>query len=900
MAGLSPSGRTVAVQVEVVRIFNMQITKDEGAWMNFHIDFAGQTGQPSENYFPSAGADQNANYKFTFDISAETPEDVERVANSKISLRANEVMREKKKKTETVTPLGHISIDVLPLLIGETKIDTTLAAQSESGITPVKDTPALSFHVVVSTPQPLLTPEQLADYNIITCTLEGISRIPATMINSGSPSIYSLQLGGPDAPISIEFSEGHGIQTENEPLTYEVDNTDLESPMTTDNTMVVFHERQHRRCISSEQQRILVEYISRTRVGTATLTRATPSPSAKGKSRVDDDLNAQRCVADMKFTHLLYPGVCRTTLGCIFRAFKPTPVEAEPQFSQEDPKRKIKKGTTPQPDQQQIEGQAFEDSGTFAVVTFEFARPLVKQRSRESICRRVSDLVPPREVEPAPLLTAQAALDGFKSRILTIGSDLIKEYRTIQQSSQCEAAEAKQQVLYKLNTSGRYEAFKEQLKTAVVSLVREKFAEVTSLQDEQSKQAFISKLYVYLTHQMHHALNEEFSFNRTSALGTIEVPKDHLHQFAAECEGLLQFDKAESVWAESVQRFENDAETWFEYGTFCARVGDYSKAEECLRNAVSLTQTFPSALAVLGMIAVLDGRSQEGLDLLEAATTHDPNSCVFWACRYLATLHVDPDSVSAQMLLDRATKQYQQEGKSVEATNNYSSCLLKTADALINYGITSLAESAVATQLLLSGPSVGVRLIQARLDIANDHSDHSEAHELLDQCLSESFNDSDIWALLGHAHFATNPDKAREYYEHALQLPTTTTDEDIIQLRLGKIYLGEDEHSLAKNIYLRTCNQRPSSMAWLGLGIACYRLGELSDAEEALAEANIYDPRNPTIWAYLCLICLRTGRGVEAEQCYKYAMKLGCHDEAIKEEIQLEMTELGVQPSLIL
>ena len=52
------------------------------------------------------------------------------------------------------------------------------------------------------------------------------------------------------------------------------------------------------------------------------------------------------------------------------------------------------------------------------------------------------------------------------------------------------------------------------------------------------------------------------------------------------------------------------------------------------------------------------------------------------------------------------------------------------------------------------------------------------------------------------------------------------------------------------------------------------QLDELSEAEDALAEANILNNSDPEVWAYLCLVCLKTGRQVEAEQAYKYAIKV--------------------------
>ena len=77
------------------------------------------------------------------------------------------------------------------------------------------------------------------------------------------------------------------------------------------------------------------------------------------------------------------------------------------------------------------------------------------------------------------------------------------------------------------------------------------------------------------------------------------------------------------------------------------------------------------------------------------------------------------------------------------------------------------------------------------------------------------------------------------------------------------------------------------------MGVACYRLGELNEAEQALAEANIYDSNAAEVWAYLALICTRLRRRLEAEQSVKYAVKLGLGNAALKQEMRLELLESG-------
>ena len=46
------------------------------------------------------------------------------------------------------------------------------------------------------------------------------------------------------------------------------------------------------------------------------------------------------------------------------------------------------------------------------------------------------------------------------------------------------------------------------------------------------------------------------------------------------------------------------------------------------------------------------------------------------------------------------------------------------------------------------------------------------------------------------------------------------------------------------------------------------------DAEHALSEANTVNNLDPVVWAYLALLCQRTGRPTEAKQAIKFAIKV--------------------------
>ena len=82
-------------------------------------------------------------------------------------------------------------------------------------------------------------------------------------------------------------------------------------------------------------------------------------------------------------------------------------------------------------------------------------------------------------------------------------------------------------------------------------------------------------------------------------------------------------------------------------------------------------------------------------------------------------------------------------------------------------------------------------------------------------------------------------------------------------------------------------------MSWLGVGICCYRLEQLEEAKNALCEANILNNKAPEVWAYLSLICLKTNKPLEAEQAYKYAMKLNLDNPELLDEIHALQEKVG-------
>lgn len=94
-------------------------------------------------------------------------------------------------------------------------------------------------------------------------------------------------------------------------------------------------------------------------------------------------------------------------------------------------------------------------------------------------------------------------------------------------------------------------------------------------------------------------------------------------------------------------------------------------------------------------------------------------------------------------------------------------------------------------------------------------------------------------------------------------------------------------------MFLKCCKTTdflPSTTAWLYLGISCFRLGEMQQAEDALNQANILDHLNYRVWGMMAVLALTEFRNAQALLCFKEAVRLGLAE--ADSEILIELGDI--------
>lgn len=658
------------------------------------------------------------------------------------------------------------------------------------------------------------------------------------------------------------------------------------------------------------------------------------------------------------------------------------------------------------------EAKAYADAHTYIVLEFSLDSPLIPKRPPDVLAQLISDYIPPRSAAPKRQVGADQAVNEFHTQVSNIAACVLDEFRSMfgERLANDElphsleaAAHRRRQLLYELNTSGKYYQFKEQLKGAVVKVVREKFLRTRPLSDEDELHAFLSQLYVYLSDEMHCSLSKTFSLEDPRPAPPPVTNTNFLKHFAREAEVNENYDKAARYYQERLAQDRNSRDHWYDYGRFCLMVRNYEKAQECFKEAVALDQRHVPSLLMYALVAAVEERHDVAEMFFETAASVDPQNVNVWTVMGLYYDGVGND-VNAEMAFleaNRASAVRAKEASESMEMSDYSrqhsemshhtvtepeqpvtipaiettsphtitngeaeqdtrdtdqsdtatptqvrpqpqgsshtiesivqqrmsasptasrvvispqvpivdsqrsptvspvpnvseSIFLQAAYFLLEMQATQWAESALSHELLQpqGGPSSPYYMALAYVNM--QRKNYGEAKANLNEALSYDYQNPDTFALLGHVSYLTGEmEEAQQAYERVLDFTSEASDMHTVHLRLASIYLQDQDFSGAKHIFLYACKRSPSCLAWLGVGIACYRMGELAEAEDALCEANILDNTDTEVWGYLALICLKTGRKVEAEQAYKYALKLSLSDDKLLTEIKAAQREAG-------
>ncbi|NXU96312.1 CFA70 protein, partial [Cettia cetti] len=288
--------------------------------------------------------------------------------------------------------------------------------------------------------------------------------------------------------------------------------------------------------------------------------------------------------------------------------------------------------------QQCLSPQQYSEAGTFLVMEIKLDRPLVPKRLREELVQRVKELIPPRPALPHRTDGAKKAVEDYHNRVTDVAVAILREYRELfgkqlpdQGALDHETLEKqKRQLEYELNTSGKYFAFKEQLKYSVVKIVREKYLKTTAFETKEQLQAFLSELYVYLVDHMHIALNKFLSEEDVSPALPSCTTRKQLLLFAREAEANKDFKLASVFYKQRIARDQHSIQAWLDYGAFCLLYEDATKAQECFQQALCLNPHHIQSLLLSGIAAVKLQHYEEAEIFLEDACCLEPSSIEAW------------------------------------------------------------------------------------------------------------------------------------------------------------------------------------------------------------------------------------------------------------------------------
>ncbi|XP_059717303.1 cilia- and flagella-associated protein 70 [Haemorhous mexicanus] len=1008
----------IPVQITVVNAQDLKTLKSNLLHTLVRVEYNGAVlgDSPKTNVLPDGTAEYD--FSTSFEYSPDGPNSLDVLVQKPLLLTLLEVTSKDKKKPDKIAPLAQAVVDLLPLLQGvrSLKVLAPLYAVPASPSAKLYPEATAGLEVTVSAKELLLSATQFSSGNLLSITLEAAYSVPEAftpdaqqnymaclqMPAAGEKELPLLFKNGilkadgekepfprpknwplgpilaPDAlNIPDSFIVGGPYEDEDGELNK---SEDKEFRSQAESARRVVWDMETRCFLDADAVAVLQTRIAERRHWPVELCRMSTGGKGKGskpEKKDEDKQIAFHGVAYVNMMHLLCPGVKQ--IRGAFRVFNYEDSEVfektRVQYSIFRDRRsqlslgKERLGTSPSskaaPSKTQREdsnGTQYSEAGTFLVMEIKLDRPLVPKRLREELVQRVKELIPPRPALAPRTEGAKKVVENYHKRVTSVAVAILKEYHELFGKQLLDQGvmdhetmeEQKRQLNYELNTSGKYFAFKEQLKYSVVKIVREKYLKTTAFETKEQLQAFLSELYVYLVDHMHMALNKLLSGEDVSPAPPPNTTRKQLLLFAREAEANKDLKLASLFYNQRIARDQRSIQAWLDYGAFCLLYEDATKAQECFQQAVCLDPQHIQSLLLCGIVCVKLQTYEEAEIFFEDACCLDPSSIIAWTLAGLF-YELQNNYIQAERSFREAKKllraQLEEERRILEAAEGEGkkpsspstepekipdgsadnppelvegvtpkeeatavqeapeapepqpppcTIFMKTVEFLMQFNAVRFVHKALAHELLSlqGGPTCAYYLALAWTYQLREDLPRCE------ECLLEAVRidplNPNVWAQKGHlCYLKKDFDKAKDCYERVISFEEDAADMHFVYLRLGSIYLDEKEYGRAKHIYLLACDNSASCLTWLGVGIACYRLEEMLEAEDALSEANALNNTNAEVWGYLALICLQGGRELEAEQCYKYTVKLGLQNDALLQEIRDAQHRFGFgDPSL--
>ncbi|KAL9654072.1 hypothetical protein ABK040_011616 [Willaertia magna] len=533
-------------------------------------------------------------------------------------------------------------------------------------------------------------------------------------------------------------------------------------------------------------------------------------------------------------------------------------------------KRK-KKTKDPAPPQLLPEGDEqthpFEQMETSVNINVYIENPLIpKPENRMKPNLKPSELIPKRKKVEKKI----DALEKYHEELSAVVDILVNEYKTLLRK---DSNVDRDTFIFELNHSGKYFSFKERLKECVIQVVKEKFYFELKDKNENEIKIFYNDLYVFLTKQMHVALNRIFTNAKTEEkppmTGIDGKPTDKWKRLADEAEVNENYALTAQYHQERIAHAEEEEspelkEILYEYGAFSMRVKDITKAEQAFRETLSIDMAHIPCLRLYSVLLLMKQQYKEAEVFLQAVVDVDPNDYISWGLLSLLFKKINNPKQEQQSLIYGESALEKQ-------SNSRSSLKILVAKFLLSVHSDELAED-----MLLEETEKTPEVLNALAKVYMIRENYEKVEEYLNDSIKILYKSMDTWEMMGEIHqkfgrFA----EAEQALETALSVTDQHVDSEpniTLLLKLGSVYLKLHKYEKAKDTYLNAAKEWSSSICWLGVGISYYRLNDYRYAEQSLNEANIQNNKNPEVWAYLTLVSIKNNKQREAEKCIREAM----------------------------